>query len=265
MKNTLVKAAIMSLVLALAACGGEATEVSVDSEEAGDNCEAGGVKVTIDGEDHYVCDGDDGSDGEDGADGVDGESPHITTANVEAGEGDNPCEYSAIEVTVENPDGSTIVDYLCQPPEPNDFFQSVLDAQMTIQTLSITFDCECTLDDQGYASVDECVDDLSLPYSEIQYQRACIGDAYEAYDREAPTGLDDLETCYADSVVSFETCIGDIEESDQCSQAGDTQISDCQTTLNDAQDQCLVDNMDEESQVWFDDFSDFIEIYCPGI
>lgn len=96
-------AAVAVAAFGLVGCGGEdAQQVGVDSVPPGEECEQGGIVVDVDGEEHYVCDGEDG------------ESPDVETERVDADAQGNPCDTEALKITVEPADGSEpVVDYVC--------------------------------------------------------------------------------------------------------------------------------------------------------
>ncbi|MFU8802447.1 MAG: hypothetical protein ACNA8W_01440 [Bradymonadaceae bacterium] len=106
---------------------GPAPDVSIEVETAGENCEFGGVRVTIGNEDpFFVCNGEDGSPGAPGNDGDhgdkgdkgdegdDGITPTITVEEIEETDTEHDCDAGGFVVTVDPNDGTDpTVEYLC--------------------------------------------------------------------------------------------------------------------------------------------------------
>lgn len=246
------------LLLLLAACGGEAAEVSVSDEQPGDNCPEGGVVVTVDGEDFYACDG------EDGEDGHDGESPTISTEEVAADDPDNPCEYEATLVTVESTDGTVTEEYFCEAEQPevsSEAFVAYIEAAASGVVADAENECECNFDSLGYESIEECLDEESLPYSEQRFLVWCYDEGFREYGKEAPQSFDEARECSKTAIEDREACWDLLDDEDMCSQEGWDDAMACQSDAVEDFANCFGD-MNDEAEEYNADLINFLDYYC---
>lgn len=255
------------LLVLLMACGGtevESANVSAQSINAGDQCPSGGVILSVEDSEYVICNG---SDGVDGTDGQDGENADISTRRLGPGEDDNPCGGDALEVTITPPGSDSVVEYICEAFDPvSDFLKSFYEEILVYEQERTTTFCTCEWEDDEYSSPEECVADRGIPYSEGRFVTWCIDQAYYIYDRPAPEGFFDAIECQLSLFEAQSQCLALLDNGNACAEEDFDAYFECQSdALNDLGCEIEPEEVDEETEEWFEDFGEFLSLFCGEI
>ena len=251
-----------------AACGGEAEvdapEISVHAEAPGEECPTGGLHLIVDGQEFYLCNGADGAEGDHGATGDTGDSPVISTAQRAAGDGNNPCEGDALEITITNPGEDPVVEYVCQYYDPVvEFLGGYFEESMQLEAQAQASRCTCSWDEWDYDSLEECVESYQPSYAEQRFMTWCLDSAYSVYDRPAPEELTDFLQCQIDAAVSGVACGELFDDGDACTFDDFDAFFECRNDSWDAEYACYleIEENNEELMEWLNEFDSFLGMY----
>ena len=250
---------LVTLLTLLIACGSEAVQESPDVSTApSDQCDQGGIALTVDGETYHICNGQDGLEGIDASDGV---APTIEVSHLAIGAEGNTCQGAAIQIEIEYPNGDVVTELVCQTFGPiSTLFSEFIGAEIDLEEGSREATCGCRWEQEGFDSVEACIDAGVSSEPAITFLTWCVDEAYWIYDRSAPEEVENYLNCNIDKVEEFVQCGEFLDGGLACEPEDFQAFSSCQSNV-DFQG-CFAELQEEpEAAEWFGDFTNFLELF----
>ena len=151
-------------------------------------------------------------------------------------------------------------------PSAEGMFADFFTDMMSYNTKYFIYQCECSYDDFGFASAEECIEESDFISSddEVSTLASCIQAEADELD-DPPASVNDLLECDQANIDAADSCHDAIDEAEgQCSEEWNNAVQECDLlAFGDEATDCeaLIEG-DEAAEAWLQEMDDAVEAAC---